>query len=185
MAKAPAVTRKGQARRVANTKSFQGPNVYIPPVQPGSPTARRDAARAKRQSLRALRASFKPKVKRAAKGLSPGDVSCCVAQAIAASAPFPVTGEDMLALHLRIAGPDGYVLIGDGLEAAAHYGLAGRRPVFDEGPGPGHLILGVDLPAPHAVLDDGTGWQSWGRRWEPWCEPDEVWSVCWPDTGLR
>jgi hypothetical protein len=185
MAKAPAVTRKGQVRRVASKgASYPGPNVDNMPVQPGSATAKKDAARAKRQSLRALRASFKPKVKRAARGLSPGNVSCCVIQAIAASAPFPVTGEEILALHLRVAGPDEYVLIGDGLEAAARYGLAGHRPVFDEGPGPGHLILGVDVPAPHAVLDDGAGWHSWGQWWEPWAEPGEMWSVCWPETGL-
>jgi hypothetical protein len=209
MAKAPKVNPVTGGRRrgrLAATRGGQypGPARSLPPA--GSPAALASAAAAKAKALAKQTAHFHPraikhpKAKKAAKGWSAGDVSCCVVQAVAASAPFPVTDEEILALHLLIAGPDEYVLIGDGLEAAAEYGLAGHRPVFEEvtdaaihdSPGGAlrgrrisGLILGVDIPAPHAVLDDGAAWHSWGQRWEPWAEPDEMWSVCWPETGLR
>lgn len=187
----------------------------------GSQAALNAALIARRASARAASiASFKaftarkagkgkhPKAGKASRGLSPGDISCCVMQALAASVRgegFPVTDDDVVALHLRIAGPDEYVTIGDGLEAAAQYGLAGVRPVIKscasarlndavceacgcelDGEGwcpwcqpPGSLILGVTTPAPHAVCDDGAGWLSWGQRYEPWAEPDEMWAVSW------
>ena len=45
------------------------------------------------------------------------------------------------------------------------------------------LILGLDLPGPHAVLATPDGWWSWGELWCP-CEfPDavieEAWEVSW------
>lgn len=102
----------------------------------------------------------------------------------------------------------------EALEAAARVGLAEYRPVFAEHPledlplpfgqllrhvegvdlgevdhdlgvGPLHsLILGVNLPGPHAVLATPEGWWSWGELWCPWCEfPDavieEAWAVTW------
>jgi hypothetical protein len=55
--------------------------------------------------------------------------------------------------------------------------------------GPVHassVILGLALPAPHAVLDTGTEWMSWGESWPAWTFPDavteEAWEVTWPDT---
>lgn len=99
------------------------------------------------------------------------------------------------------------------LEAAAEFGLAGVRPVSfravgpDEtvaslltcedairdshnrrsGAGPANgaasLLLGLELPGPHAVADDGGCWWSWGERWPAWAFPDaaieEAWSVTW------
>ena len=46
------------------------------------------------------------------------------------------------------------------------------------------LILGVDLPGPHAVLATPEGWWSWGELYCPWCEfPDAVidgaWAIEW------
>lgn len=45
----------------------------------------------------------------------------------------------------------------------------------------GHaLILGVDLPGPHAVLATPDGWWSWGRLWTPWTTAvSEAWEVSW------
>jgi hypothetical protein len=162
--------------------------------------ARRAAARAasiasfKAFTARKASKGKQSKAGKAARGLSPGDISCCVIQALAASARikgFPVTDNDVVALHLRIAGPDEYVTIADGLQAAAHYGLAGvhlagfgevmpgDRSIQPERVSGAGLILGVDQPGPHAVCDDGAGWLSWGQRYEPWAEPDEMWAVSW------
>jgi hypothetical protein len=48
------------------------------------------------------------------------------------------------------------------------------------------LILGLALPAPHAVLDTGSEWISWGQPWRTSEFPDvvleEAWEVTWPDT---
>lgn len=42
------------------------------------------------------------------------------------------------------------------------------------------LILGVDVPGPHAVLATPAGWWSWGQRFDPWrCAIEEVWEVAW------
>lgn len=45
----------------------------------------------------------------------------------------------------------------------------------------GHaLILGVDVPAPHAVLATADGWWSWGELLAPWpARVDEAWAVSW------
>jgi hypothetical protein len=173
------------------------------------------------QHLGLVHVKAKPAAHAKARALSPGDVACCGAEALAASlrlAGVSVTGADVLALH-RLAGADDEtgaplpVL----LEAAAEFGLAGCRPawlgiplaaaqdvfemadgVLDElvdageglaavgavhgGKGTG-LILGVDLPGPHAVLATPDCWRSWGDTWCP-CEfPDaaveEAWAVSW------
>lgn len=208
MAKAPKASSKGGGKRKprlfgSHGGGTPGPNVSPPPA--GSPAALKKAAAARARAQAKLFAGHKPRVvkhpkaKTAARGLTPGDMSCCVAQALAASLQsegFPVTDDDVLALHLLIAGPDEYVTIEDGLEAAAQYGLAGLRPSVKSCASaslagrlpysdlveyvPGRcLILGVTEPAPHAVCDDGSGWWSWGQQWEPWTEPDEAWSVSW------
>ena len=42
------------------------------------------------------------------------------------------------------------------------------------------LILGVDLPGPHAVLATPDGWWSWGQLWSPWTRAvSEAWAVSW------
>jgi hypothetical protein len=69
--------------------------------------------------------------------LAPGDVSCCAAQALAASLRLAlgaaVHEEDVLALYWRTAGdPDEGATVLDTLRAAREYGLSGVRPVFAE-----------------------------------------------------
>lgn len=42
------------------------------------------------------------------------------------------------------------------------------------------LILGVDVPGPHAVLATPDGWWSWGELYDPWpCTVSEAWAVSW------
>lgn len=135
--------------------------------------------------------------------LALGDgVACCSAEALAASlrlAGWPVTDADVLALYRRTAADlDAGASILATLEAAAEYGLAGWRPRFEvaetpaleEGfsakitrPGLRSLILGLALPAPHAVLDTGSEWITWGQAWParafPDAELEEAWTVEW------
>jgi len=128
-------------------------------------------------------------------------VACCAAEAVAASLRLsgrPVSDADVLALYRRTAdGPDTGATILATLEAAARYGVASYsvadfRPVnlgevMPDAPLPrvtgAGLILGLELPGPHAVLDDGLGWWSWGELYDPACWPDaaieEAWTIEW------
>ena len=131
-------------------------------------------------------------------------VACCAAEALAASlrlAGWPVTDADVLALYELTAGDEdeGATILAT-LEAAAEHGLAGIRPIAwtgDRAPGPfappacslAHcqptaLILGADLPGPHALCDDGAAWWSWGRPYGPAAFPgvviEEAWVITWP-----
>jgi hypothetical protein len=125
---------------------------------------------------------------------------------------LPVTDDDVLALYWHTASdPDEGATIWATLEAAARYGVAGYavagfRPagleeVMPHGtpdstsaelrlPGVRRrhatragLILGLDLPGPHAVLDTGSEWITWGASWPAWAFPDavigEAWTVEW------
>lgn len=118
-------------------------------------------------------------------------VACCYAEAVAASLRLsgrPVRDSDVLALHRLAGGSDdaGGPIVA-ALEAAYEFGLAGVRPV-SFGPvdldDPAALILGLKLPASHAVLDTGSEWITWGERWPAWAFPDavteEAWEVTWP-----
>jgi hypothetical protein len=83
-------------------------------------------------SLKHERAERKAKSK-AGLALVPGDVSCCAAQALAASLRLAlgvtVHEQDMLALYWRTADdPDEGASILDTLRAAREYGLSGIRP---------------------------------------------------------
>jgi hypothetical protein len=124
-------------------------------------------------------------------------VACCSAEALAASlrlSGWPVSDADVLALYLRTTRDlDAGASILATLEAAAEFGLAGTRPVSFEKvmpddarsliAGGAGLILGVDLPGPHAVLDTGSEWVSWGQAWPVSAFPDvvleEAWTVGW------
>jgi hypothetical protein len=140
-----------------------------------------------------------PKAAPVKRQLALGDgVACCAAEAVAASLRLSgrtVSDADVLELYRRTASdPDTGATILATLEAACEFGLAGWRPnawsqagapiaqcLFDLGPRP--LILGVDLPGPHAVLDDGSGWWSWGELYDPAEWPDavieEAWALTW------
>ena len=128
------------------------------------------------------------------RGLSPGACSCA-AEALAASlrlAGFEVTEHDVLDLYYLTAnGPDDGASIEETLAAAAETGLAGIRLASYEEVMPsepveyGHrvsragLILGVNVPGPHTVYDDGACWWSWGARWPAFADAEERWKVAW------
>lgn len=136
-----------------------------------------------------------------AKGLAlvPGDVACCTAEALAASLRhlqppgLSVSDADMLDLFRRAGGDDeAGAAIPAVLEAAAAGGLAGYRARFEPVPVTWRiftgralpLLLGADLPGPHAVYATPQGWWSWGELYCPWCEfpdavVDEAWAVSW------
>ncbi len=126
------------------------------------------------------RAAAKTTAKKAAakpRSLSPGDVGCCAAEAVAAWLRLqgvPFSDADMLDLFQRAgAHPDRGVPLEDVLFAS---GLPFTPADPDE---PGDLILGVDLPGSHAVLATADGWWSWGELHCP-CEfPDAVIEEAW------
>jgi hypothetical protein len=120
-----------------------------------------------------------------------GDLACCAAEAVAASlrlAGWPAGDGDVMALYgmTEDATGAGATMLAT-LEAAAEYGVAGRKPKsfglaprLERG-----VILGLALPdGPHFVCDDGESWWSWGEAYCPCCEfPDavieEAWEVAW------
>ncbi len=153
----------------------------------------------------------KPKKPAKARSLTPGDVGCCAAEALAASLRLAggfVADGDVLDLFWRAGGdPEAGTSILAALRAASGSGLAGYRPVFEEvmPSGSGQLdlyahdprlrvtragqlpaaglILGLELPGPHAVLATADGWWSWGELHDPAEWPDavveEAWAVRW------
>src|ERR1017187_5853547 len=97
------------------------------------PTAHKKAAAAHKQGARRTALTAKAAHARA---LSIGDVSCCTADALAASlrlAGWTVTAADVLALYkLTADGPDTGASIVATLDAAYVFGLAGVRPASFE-----------------------------------------------------
>jgi hypothetical protein len=71
---------------------------------------------------------------------------------------------------------DGGVLSGRRMPGPEQLAHAGQRSP---------LILGLSLPAPHAVLDTGAEWMTWGEPWPAWAFPDavieEAWTIEWED----
>jgi hypothetical protein len=130
-----------------------------------------------------------PKAKTRGLSLS-GAVSCCAAEALAASlrlAGWPVSGSDVYALYRGTAGSDedGADILAT-LRAASTLGLAGKRPTgFRAVPVSSPLaILGGELPGSHALyVANGYVW-SWGvpldlKSQFPGWEPEEAWEVLW------
>lgn len=134
--------------------------------------------------------------KRKKRGLALGEgVACCSAEALAASlrlAGGTVSDDDVLALHWATGGTmDAGASILETLETAAAHGLAGVRPVTYEAVSLDdihdqslRLLLGVELPGPHALVAVGDGpWISWGELYDPAAFPDaiieEAWVVAW------
>ena len=143
---------------------------------------------AKTRAANAKKAKAHPK-----RQLALGDgVACCSAEALAASlrlAGWPVTDADVLALYRRTARDDdaGASILAT-LEAAAEYGLAGCQvaafaPADLATDLPSGLILGLALPGPHAVLDTGSEWITWGQAWPVTAFPgvviEEAWTIQW------
>jgi hypothetical protein len=128
--------------------------------------------------------------------LSPGDVACCTAEALAAALCLQgvsVSDEDVLALYWHTASdPDAGASILATLVAAWRFGLGGIRPAWYMEAATGELltastaplILGLQLPeGPHTVLAEDGRWWSWGEPWCPCDFPDavveEAWAVEW------
>jgi hypothetical protein len=135
-----------------------------------------------------------PKPQRRMLALGDG-VACCAAEAVAASLRLtgrPVSDADVLALYRRTASdPDTGATILATLEAVSEFGLAGCQvaafaPADLASDLASGLICGLDLPGPHAVLDDGSGWWSWGELYDPAAWPDavieEAWTLTWAVT---
>ena len=122
-------------------------------------------------------------------------VECCAAEALAASlrlAGGVVSDDDVLELHWRAGGTaDDGVSILAALEAAQEYGIGAFRLVsFGCVKSPYEiraidtpLILGLELPGPHAALAEPGRWWSWGKRYDPAAFPgaviEEAWAVSW------
>jgi hypothetical protein len=163
--------------------------------------AHRHAAAVKAAKTRAANAKKAKQHPRRQLALGDG-VACCSAEALAMSlrlAGAAVSDEDVLELYWRTAADaDAGASILATLAAAAEFGLAAERPVrlppFSAvaiRPGSRQfygavqapqlpLILGINLPGPHAVLATADGWWSWGELYEPWTDDiDEAWEVTW------
>lgn len=121
-------------------------------------------------------------------------LACCSALAVAASlraAGGAVDDDAIEALYWATASnPDAGASIWATLVTASERGLGGYRPVRfrpagDRGRHASHLpaVLGLELPGPHAVFDDGRRWWSWGLPWPRWPFPrarvEEAWEVTW------
>ena len=125
------------------------------------------------------------------RGLTPGDVACCTAEALAASLRLsgrPVSAGDVLGLYWHTAAtPDAGASILAALKAAAEHGLAGVRPAWfgQETAVSCPVILGLQLPeGPHTVCAEPRGWWSWGDlRDFPDAVIEEAWGVAWPSPG--
>ena len=84
----------------------------------------------------------------------------------------------------RLDGSEDGLFIPEALEILAVLGLIGAfAPAGLDDSAPG-LVLGVDLPGPHAVLTVPGGWWSWGDLYDPADFPDAVieegWEITWP-----
>lgn len=173
---------KGTTRKHAGTAKHQGTSKHHPTHHKPAPKA---AGGGGHQT-----AVAKHPTHAKARTLSPGDVGCCSAEALAASlrlAGWPVGDDDVLALYRATVGAsDAGASILATLEAAAVHGLAGIKPVSfapTRSLGRG-VIVGTTLEEPHAVTIDGDGVWTWGE-WHPsgcgyLADAEEAWSVVWP-----
>jgi hypothetical protein len=186
---------KGSTAKHAGTHKHAGTSKHHPSKQP---------AGAKKAPARSVHTKAKHPAHAKARQLSPGDVACCSAEALAASlrlAGRVVGADDVLALYWATAAtPDAGAPVLATLDVATEAGFAGVRPRwFAELPldllgeaaevgrgiewGSVHaLILGLELPeGPHAVCASPAGWWSWGGLWEfPGAVVEEAWVVTWP-----
>ena len=199
--KKPVAAKPAKVRAIkAKTSTGRPQPKKKPPAKPAHVPAavrvQRHAAAvkaAKTRSVNAKKAKAHPRRK-----LALGEaVSCCSAEALAASlrlAGHAVSDADVLALYWHTASdPDAGASIAATLEAAAEFGLAGVRPARFQALSPRHgidaadfmsaCILGLSLPAPHAVLEQDGQWWTWGEPWSPLEFPgavlEEAWTVTW------
>jgi hypothetical protein len=145
-----------------------------------------DLARARSlgKKVASLKHEVADKTKKRGLALSPGDVPCCAAQALAESLRLAlgavVPEQDVLALYWRTAaGPDEGAPILATLEAAREYGIGGHFPAGWR-PARGldrerSVLLGLELPdmEPESWIEQaGLGIRSHpGPRWTPPAAP--------------
>lgn len=147
--------------------------------------------RASRRNLRvarkdvALRKAGKKPVAPKKPALSPYEVNCCAAEAIAASlrlAGGNPSSEDMLELYWRVAsGPEDGADVED-LLRAAWLGFAGWYPEFRPGVAIGSVLVYQDWKdgEAHAVaLHPAGALISWGEMIPFTLAPGEAWRVDW------
>ena len=166
--KAPAARKGAGAPPKPGTVNPGGPVIGLVPA----PVRQHPAARPKRPPrARKPAAKKKPPVRH--KLAAPGE-SCVLDACYALAGCRPdLDGEDGL-------------FIPDALEALYALGLiTGLAPAdLDSDLDRPGLILGADLPGPHAVLTVPGGWWSWGELYDPADFPDavigEAWEVTWP-----
>lgn len=119
------------------------------------------------------------------------DTCSCAAEALAMSlrlAGHEVSDRDILDLYYLTANlPDDGATIAATLAEATQSGLGGIRLASYRQVNEGGQILGINMPGPHTVFDDGTHWWSWGGRWPPSAFGDvcieEAWELTWELPG--
>lgn len=135
----------------------------------------------------------KAKGRTATRALS-SDLGCCVAEAVSTSlrlSGFPVTEQDIISLFWQAGGDqDEGVTIPDMIMTVSESGIVScqleKLDLDAIDLETSDVILGLNLPSPHAVLATPDGWWSWGGLFSP-CEfPDaiieEAWSVSWAES---
>jgi hypothetical protein len=156
-----------KGKPVPKAKTHRKPVHVTPKI-----AAARHAAALRAAKTRAVNAK-KAKTHAKARGYAVGELlPVCSFEAVAQAlrlAGQRVTDDELAwlyELHGELSIPD----------AAAALGVTVR-------PAPsmaGTLLLGVDVPGPHAVLATPDGWWSWGELYAPWrCRIEEVWEVTW------
>jgi hypothetical protein len=163
---------KAYNKKHAGTKKHAAAAKHHPTASKASPTAHAQKAHVTHLAPKAAKA----------RALSPGDVSCCSARALAATLRLtghPVNAADVLALYRHTAdSPDAAASIWATLKAACRWGLAGVRPVSFapvEFGDPSAALFGLELPeGPHAAAADGFWLGLAGVTVE------ECWAVTWP-----
>ena len=100
-------------------------------------------------------------------------VAICSLRAVDFALGLRFSDDELLDVYWSLTGdPDEGITIAAALNGLVERGRGNTHHA-------GALILGVDWPQPHAVVDVGGVWWSWGELWEPWTDAvSEVWPVC-------
>lgn len=194
------------ARTRALNKKHAGTAKHASTAKHTGTATRKSATAAKQKATRTAKQVAAAK----ARAWTPdGDVALCSARAVAEALRIAtgraVTDADVLSWYWATAAhaDEGQTIL-DALSAAQLQGwqIAADGPVqhpqvepnFDgwlrmargdlaadvAGAVPHAVILGVDWPEPHAVVELDGVWWSWGEPYEPWTDQiSEAWAVTW------
>jgi len=164
----------GTAAAAARERKFGPTKAQSAAARHNLATARKDVAlRRKHKRLPAKKAK-----------LSPYEVNCCAAEALAASLRLgtgaPVSAEEMLALYFRVSGPEEGAGLAELLLLTSQRGLAGWFPSWRPAPAPAPGAVAMwDWWEHAATVHPAGGIISWGEIL-PWPgEPDEMWDITW------